>query len=89
MEELDEKILEEINVAAYFLKKENFPFDGLCWILAERRLMYRNPESDFTEEQVKHDAAANFFSCCDYDVMVWLISELDILLKYELYGRDI
>ncbi|MFX1312891.1 MAG: hypothetical protein ACFFHD_09790 [Promethearchaeota archaeon] len=89
MEELKEKIIEEINVASYFLAKKNYPYDILCWKLAEKRLMYKNPETDFSEELVKQNAAAIYFSCCEYDVMCWLIAELDILLKYEIYGREI
>jgi len=89
MEELNKEILEEINVASFFLAKEDYPYDTLCWMLAEKRLMYKNPHEDFSEELVRGNAAANFFSCCEYDMMCWLIAELDILLKYEMYGREI
>ena len=89
MEEFSKDIMEEINVAAYFLAKENHPYDTLCWMLAEKRLMYKNPTTDFSDELVRQHAAINYHSCCDYDVMCWLIAELDILLKYEMYGRDI
>ena len=89
MEELNKDILEEINIASYFIAKQEYTYDRLCWMLAEKRLLYKNSETDFSDELVKQDAAANYFSCCEYDVMCWLIAELDILLKYELYGREI
>jgi len=89
MEEFEKKLNEEINLAAYYLAKENHPYDTLCWMLAEKRLMYKNPETDFSDELVKQNAAINYYSCCDYDIMCWLIAELDILLKYEFYGREI
>jgi hypothetical protein len=89
MHEFSKDIMEEINVAAYYLANQNHPYDNLCWMLAEKRLMYKNPETDFSVELVKQHAAANFFSCCEYDVLCYLIAELDILLKYELYGKNI
>ena len=89
MDELNKELLEEINVAAFYLAREDYTYDALCWMLAEKRLMYKNPEKDFSEELLKGNAATNYFSCCEYDTMCWLIAELDILLKYELYGRDI
>ncbi len=89
MHEFSKDVDEEINVAAYFLARANHPIDRLCWDLSEKRLMYRNPEKDFTEEEVKHNAAAIYLSCVEYDVMCYLIAQLDILLKYELYGKDL
>jgi hypothetical protein len=81
MHEFSKDIMEEINVAAYFLAEQNHPYDRLCWMLAEKRLMYKNPETDFSEESVRQNAAVNFYSCCEYDIMCCLIAELDILLK--------
>ncbi len=89
MHEFKKDVMEEINVAAYYMAKQDHPYDALCYMLAERRLMYKNPETDFSEELVKQNAASNYFSYCEYDVMCYLIAELDILLKYELYGREI
>ena len=89
MDEINNKLSEEINIAAFFLAQQNQPYDNLCWMLAEKRLMYKNPEKDFSDELVSQNAAANYYSCCEYDVMCWLIAEIDILLKYELYGREI
>ncbi len=89
MVNLSKDLIEEINVAAYYLAKQNHPYDTLCWILAEKRLIYKNPGKNISDDIVKQNAALNFHLCCDYDIMCWLISELDILLKYELYGKDI
>jgi len=89
MDELNKDLLEEINVAAYYLARQDNTYDRLCWTLAEKRLMYKNPETDFSDVQVNQNAAAIYVSCCEYDIMCYLIAQLDILLKYELYGREI
>jgi len=89
MEKYNVDLMNEINVAAYFLAKENHPYDRLCWMLAERRLIYRNKRDDIPGDLIKADAAANFFSSCEYDVMCWLIAELDILMKYDIYDKKI
>ena len=41
MEEFSKDIMEEINVAAYFLAKEDIPYDTLCWMLAEKKLLLK------------------------------------------------
>ena len=81
MIEGNEKIGERINIAAYYLAQKNFPYDTLCWMLAERQLYFQQnfqtPEKNLTKKK----AAEIFFSTPPYDVLCWLISEFDIILK--------
>ncbi len=78
-------LVDEINVAAYFISEDNNPYDVLCWYLAERLLTYENKGDTPPKEHVKQKAAQIFFEECPYDVLVYRIAQLDILMKYNLY----
>lgn len=86
---LNPKLLEEINVAAYFLAQEGHPYDTLCWMLAERRLQYKSQSEAVPHHLVKCNAADIYFSCCDYNIMCWLIAEIEILMKYNIFDKKI
>ena len=90
MIDYEKELIDEINVAAYFISEENHPYDTLCWFLAERQLSYRNQGSNPPEDIIKQKAAQIFFEKCPYEILVWRIAELDILIKYNRYGiKDI
>jgi hypothetical protein len=76
-------LVEKINVAAYFLSKRNLPYDILCWLLSERQLYTQNNNQYAPNDVIKKKAAEIFFSSPSYDVLCYLIAELDIL-----YGKD-
>ncbi|MFX1575106.1 MAG: hypothetical protein ACFFB0_20405 [Promethearchaeota archaeon] len=72
---------QQINVAAYFLAQKNYTYDKLCWMLAERELIAQK-DARYKEEQRKKEKAAQiFFQGLPYDLLTWLIAELDILIK--------
>ncbi|MFX0031227.1 MAG: hypothetical protein ACFE8E_00930 [Candidatus Hodarchaeota archaeon] len=88
MGESTNDLKEKISIAAYFLAKENHPYDTLCWMLAERQLFiqfnFRRPQEDL----IRHKAAEIFFSNPNYDVLCWLIAEKNILIKDKKSERN-
>jgi len=76
----DEKI-SHVNIAAYYLAEKNYTYDKLCWMLAERQLFIQKDPKYNQQDRVKEKAAEIFFSEPNYDVLCYLISELDIMIK--------
>ncbi|MCK4371079.1 MAG: hypothetical protein KAW03_08425 [Candidatus Lokiarchaeota archaeon] len=76
----DEKI-SHVNIAAYYLAQKGYTYDKLCWMLAERKLLVQRDQRYNQEDRIKEKAAEIFFSGPDYDVLCYLISEIDILMK--------
>ena len=87
MNDRDKALKERISVAAYFLSKENLPYDKLCWMLAERQL-YREKLEFPTKLLIRERAAKTFFSSPPYDILCWLIAELDILIDSEIFDKE-
>jgi len=88
MNEANRDLLNEINVAAYFIAKESHPYDTLCWFLAEREIIFKNPEVDPPDPLVKQRAAQIYFEGCPYDILTWRIAELDILIKHGRFETE-
>ena len=73
--------ISQINVAAYYLAQKGYTFDKLCWELARRQLiLQRDPRHD-KEVRIREKAAELFFSGASYDILCYLISEIDIKVK--------
>ena len=81
MNEITDKLKEQINIAAYYLSQKNHPYDTLCWMLAERELFIQNSFRQVKVEFVRKKAAEIFFSSPSYEILCWLIAELDIFLR--------
>ena len=77
----ENKIREQINVAAFYLSQKNYAYDNLCWMLAERQLIIQKDPRFNQKERIREKAASIFFKSYPYDVLCWLIAELDILLE--------
>jgi hypothetical protein len=81
MNDISNNIKHQINVAAYYLSQKNYTYDKLCWMLAERQLI-ANKDARYKEEERKKEKAAEiFFQGLSYDLLTWLIAELDILMN--------
>ena len=80
MSKINEYLKEKINIEAYFLSQDEFPYDTLCWMLAERQLFQENKRKA-PKELIRNRAAEIFFSSTPYDVLCWLIAELNILIN--------
>ena len=76
----DEKI-SHVNIAAYYLAQKGYTYDKLCWMLAERKLLVQRDQRYNQDDRIREKAAEIFFSGPDYDVLCYLISEIDILMK--------
>ncbi|KKK40447.1 hypothetical protein LCGC14_1929040 [marine sediment metagenome] len=81
MANFDNDVSHRINVAAYYLSQKNFAYDKLCWLLAERQLLVQRDPKHNQHGRMKEKAAEIFFSGPPYDILVYLIAELDILIK--------
>ncbi|MFX1303678.1 MAG: hypothetical protein ACFFBV_07955 [Promethearchaeota archaeon] len=76
----DDKI-SNINIAAYYLAQKGYTYDKLCWMLAERQLLVQRDPQYNQKERIREKAAEIFFSGPNYDVLCYLISEIDINMK--------
>ncbi len=76
----DDKI-SHINIAAYYLAQKGYTYDKLCWMLAERQLLVQRDPQYNQKERIREKAAEIFFSGPNYDVLCYLISEIDINMK--------
>ncbi len=79
---LNSEIKSQINIASFFLAQENYAYDKLCWMLAKRRLIAQKDARYNQEERVKEKAAEIYFQSTPYVILCWLVSELDILIKF-------
>jgi len=81
MIKMDDEIISQVNVAAYYLAQKGYAYDKLCWMLAERQLILnRDPNYD-QETRIRAKAAEIFYSGPSYDILCYLISEIDIMMK--------
>jgi hypothetical protein len=78
---IDDNLRNQINVAAYYLSQKNYTYDQLCWMLAERQLITEQDPKYKSEQRKKEKAAEIYFQGLNYDLLVWLISEFDVLKK--------
>ncbi len=81
MNEPNNEIKSQINVAAYFLAQANHTYDQLCYMFAQRRLRAQRDERYNDEAVIREKAAEIYFGSPPYDILCWLIAELDILIK--------
>lgn len=73
--------ISQINVAAYYLAQRGHTYDKLCWMLAERQLIVEG-DSRYNQDTRKREKAAEiFFSGPTYDILCYLISEIDMRMK--------
>ena len=78
---MDDETISQVNVAAYYLAEKGYTYDKLCWMLAERQLFVQKDPKYKNENRIREKAAEIFFSGPAYDVLCYLISEIDIMLK--------
>ncbi|MFW9874641.1 MAG: hypothetical protein ACFFG0_16160 [Candidatus Thorarchaeota archaeon] len=81
MSNINNNLRHQIGVAAYYLSQKNYTYDTLCWMLAERRLIAQQDPMYAHKERIREKAAEIYFYSTPYDILVWLIAELDIKLK--------
>ena len=75
----------QIREAAYYLSLDNYSYDDLCWMLAEKILKtHRMPSI----EDIKIKAEEVFRSSCTYDELCWLNAEIELLLNKEYLVKE-
>ncbi|MFX1568534.1 MAG: hypothetical protein ACFFCV_09215 [Promethearchaeota archaeon] len=78
---MSEDKISQINVAAYYLAQKGYTYDKLCWLLAQRQLLIQKDPRYNQEDRIREKAAEIFFSGPSYDVLCYLISEIDIFMR--------
>ncbi|UCC19743.1 MAG: hypothetical protein JSV62_00255 [Promethearchaeota archaeon] len=78
---MNDESVSQVNVAAYYLAQKGYTYDKLCWMLAERQLLVQQDPNYNQENRIREKAAEIFFSGPAYDVLCYLISEIDIMMK--------
>ncbi len=81
MTEINSGEISQVNVAAYFLAEKGYTFDKLCWMLSKRQLLVQRDPRYNEDARIREKAAEIFFSGANYDVLCYLISEIDIMMK--------
>ena len=83
MNDMNDNIRNQIGIAAYYLSQKNYTYDTLCWMLAERQLIAQKDPMYANRQRIRETAAKIFFDSPHYDVLIWLIAELNIMLKIQ------
>ncbi|MFX1568562.1 MAG: hypothetical protein ACFFCV_09355 [Promethearchaeota archaeon] len=78
-EEQETDLKTQIREAAYYLSLDEYTYDELCWMLAEK-IQKINLEMPSIED-IRKKAEEVFNSSCTYDELCWLNAEMDILTK--------
>jgi len=81
MNDIENAMRNQVNIAAYYISQKNYTYDKLCWMLAKRQLIAQRDPKHNQEDSIKEKAAQIYFSSAPYDILCWLIAELDILMK--------
>ena len=81
----DDDSKHEISVAAYLFAEKGLSFNNLCWMLAERQLYLHNEFQKADESLISQRAAEIYVTSPSYDILCWLISEIDLTLKHANY----
>jgi len=86
---MDDNLKERISVAAFFLAQKNYPIDTLCNKYARRQLYIENHFRDAPEDLVINKTAQLYCSEINYDVLCWLIAELDEKIRNKNIDKDL
>jgi hypothetical protein len=63
------------------LSKSNFPYDALCWALAELEIIFEKGSKNYSESDVIRRAEKIFDSDLNYDPLCWIIARFKIYLE--------
>ena len=79
--ELTRELKEKINHFYQHLLNSYFPFDALCWALAELQLIFEKGSKKYFRRDVIKRAEKIIDSDIDYDTLCWLISSFKTYLE--------
>ena len=77
----------QIREVAYYLSLDNYSYNDLCWMLAEKILKYTVRMASI--EDTKKKAEQVFRSSCTYDELCWLNADMDLLIRKEYLKKEI
>lgn len=79
--EITEKLRSKIDEFTQHLVKSNYPYDTLCWALAEFQMIFEKGHKNYLEHEVVERAEKIFDVSLDYDELCFLIANLKIYLE--------
>ena len=79
--EKDKKFREKIEYSANHLLEQEFPYDVLCWELAEFELLLKKGWRLYSEEDVIKRAEKIFDLSPEYHQLCWKISAIKVYLE--------
>ena len=79
--ELTKELKMKINHFYQHLLNSYFPFDALCWALAELQLIFEKGSKKYFRRDVIKRAEKIIDSDIDYDTLCWLISSFKTYLE--------
>lgn len=78
---LNEELKRKIENTAHEISKKNYPYDALCWALAEYQLIFEKGNKKYYETEVIECEKKIFNSSLDYKEICWLIAYLKVYLE--------
>ncbi len=79
--ELDDKLSLKITKYYETLLNRHFPFDAMCWALAELELIFEKGHNKYSEHELTKRAEKIFDIAKSYDDLCWFIANLKIYLE--------
>jgi hypothetical protein len=79
--EITEKLWSKIKAFTQHLIKRNYPYDTLCWALAEFQIIFEKGRKKFSEQDVIRRAKSILESPLKYEDVCQLISMLKVYLE--------
>ncbi|MFX1279188.1 MAG: hypothetical protein ACFFA3_07205 [Promethearchaeota archaeon] len=78
---IDEKLLHKIKIIVNELSDKHYPYDALCWALAEFQMIFEKGKKNFSEKEVVNRFNKINDSDLSYEVVCQLIPFLKVYLE--------
>ena len=79
--EINNDLREEIDKFTEHLIMSNYPYDTLCWALAEFELIFEKGHKKYSEHEVIEREKQIFDASLDYDELCWFIARHKVNLE--------
>jgi hypothetical protein len=78
---ITEKLRSKIDETTQHLIKSNYPYDALCWALAEFQIIFEKEGKKYSEHEVIEREKNIFNAALDYDEICFFIANLKVYLE--------
>ena len=78
---ITKELRKEIDETTEHLRKSNYPYDALCWALAEFELIFEKGHKGYSEHEVIEREKKIFDISLEYDEICWFIANLKVYLE--------